>query len=91
MFYISPYYPNGQVVFHEIALTIGTVPGNILYLLSVAPGRFSVPRHAQAYPAAVLIPAGIILQKTRLYFIIRRFEYVKDIRKRKSKTGNRIP
>ena len=29
MFYISPYYPNGQVVFHEIALTIGTVPGNI--------------------------------------------------------------
>ena len=40
MFYISPYYPNGQVVFHEIALTIGTVPGNILYLFSVALGGF---------------------------------------------------
>ena len=40
MFYISPYYPNGQVVFHQIALTIGTVPGNILYLLSVVLGGF---------------------------------------------------
>ena len=40
MFYISPYYPNGQVVFHEIALTIGTAAGNILYLLSVLWGGF---------------------------------------------------
>ena len=40
MFYISPYYPNGQIVFHEIALTIGTAPGNLLYLLSVILGGF---------------------------------------------------
>ncbi len=38
MFYISPYYPNGQVVFHQISLTIGTLAGNILYLLSVLLG-----------------------------------------------------
>ena len=40
MFYISPYYPNGQVVFHEIALTIGTAAGNILYLAAVVLGGF---------------------------------------------------
>lgn len=40
MFYISPYYPNGQIVFHEIALTIGTAAGNVLYLLSVILGGF---------------------------------------------------
>ena len=38
MFYISPYYPNEQIVFHEIALTIGILPGNLLYLSSVALG-----------------------------------------------------
>ncbi|MCB7317215.1 TMEM164 family acyltransferase [Lacrimispora sp. 210928-DFI.3.58] len=38
MFYISPYYPNGQVIFHQIALTIGILPGNLLYLLSVILG-----------------------------------------------------
>lgn len=40
MFYISPYYPNGQIVFHEISLTIGTLAGNILYLISVISGGF---------------------------------------------------
>ena len=40
MFYISPYYPNGQVVFHQIALTIGTAWGNLLYLVSVLLGGF---------------------------------------------------
>lgn len=40
MFYISPYYPNGQIVFHEISLTIGTFAGNLLYLISVLLGGF---------------------------------------------------
>lgn len=38
MFYISPYYPNGQLVFHQIALKIGTSAGNMLYLLAVMLG-----------------------------------------------------
>lgn len=42
MFYISPYYPNGQIVFHELALTVGTVAGNVLYLLSVILGGFLI-------------------------------------------------
>lgn len=40
MFYISPYYPNGQIVFHQISLTIGILPGNLLYLSSVTLGGF---------------------------------------------------
>lgn len=40
MFYISPYYPNGQIVFRQIALTIGTTAGNLLYLGSVVLGGF---------------------------------------------------
>lgn len=40
MFYISPYYPNGQILFHQIALTIGTAAGNLLYLCAVALGGF---------------------------------------------------
>lgn len=38
MFYISPYYPNGQVIFHQIALAAGTLPGNLLYILSIILG-----------------------------------------------------
>ena len=38
MFYLSPYYPNSQVVFHQIALTLGVGTGNILYLLSMILG-----------------------------------------------------
>lgn len=38
MFYISPYYPNLQIVFHRISLTIGITFGNICYLLSVITG-----------------------------------------------------
>ena len=40
MFYISPYYPNGQIVFHQIALTIGTAAGNLLYLAAMVLGGF---------------------------------------------------
>ena len=42
MFYISPYYPNSQVIFHEIALTVGVTAGNVLYLLSVIAGGAAV-------------------------------------------------
>lgn len=42
MFYISPYYPNGQVVFHQIALTVGTLAGNLIYLVGVAAGGLAV-------------------------------------------------
>ena len=38
MFYISPYYPSTQPVFHEIALYIGIMPANLLYLLTVCVG-----------------------------------------------------
>lgn len=44
MFYITPYYPTTQPVFHEIALVIGTTPANLLYLLSVCLGGYLVHR-----------------------------------------------
>ena len=40
MFYISPYYPNEQIVFHRIALGIGITAGNLIYLTGVALGGF---------------------------------------------------
>ena len=38
MFYITPYYPSLQRVFHTIALTVGIIPGNIIYLFCVCLG-----------------------------------------------------
>ena len=38
MFYISPYYPSTQPVFHEIALHIGILPANFLYLVTICIG-----------------------------------------------------
>ena len=40
MFYISPYYPNGQIVFYQIALEIGVAAGNLVYLTGVLAGGF---------------------------------------------------
>ncbi|MCI8888907.1 MAG: YwaF family protein [Hungatella sp.] len=40
MFYISPYYPITQVVFHDISMAWGIWPGIALYLLSVCAGAF---------------------------------------------------
>lgn len=40
MFYISPYHPSCQIVFHQIALVVGTFWGNVVYLLSVCTGGF---------------------------------------------------
>lgn len=38
MFYISPYYPSGQVVFHQIALQFGVLAGNVTYLFAICLG-----------------------------------------------------
>lgn len=40
MFYISPYYPSAQIVFHEIALKYGISIGNAVYLMAVCLGGF---------------------------------------------------
>lgn len=42
MFYISPYYPNGQIVFHQIALKLGITAGNLIYLAGVLAGGMAV-------------------------------------------------
>lgn len=42
MFYITPYYPSSQPVFHEIALEIGIIPANLLYLATVCFGGYLV-------------------------------------------------
>ena len=44
MFYITPYYPTTQPVFHEIALGIGIVPANLLYLMTVCLGGYLMHR-----------------------------------------------
>lgn len=38
MFYISPYYPSAQIVFHEIALKYGISAGNAVYLFATCLG-----------------------------------------------------
>ncbi len=40
MFYISPYYPSTQAVFHQIALKTGILAGNLIYLFSICLGGF---------------------------------------------------
>lgn len=40
MFYISPYYPNNQIVFHALALKLGIPAGNLVYLGAVLLGGF---------------------------------------------------
>lgn len=42
MFYINPFYPSEQIVFHEISLSIGIVPGIVVYLSAVCLGAFMV-------------------------------------------------
>ncbi len=42
MFYISPYHPSQQAVFHQLSLTIGIFPGNLLYVASAALGAFLI-------------------------------------------------
>ena len=40
MFYITPYYPTTQLIYARIAKTLGTIPGNIIYLLSIILGAW---------------------------------------------------
>lgn len=40
MFYISPYYPSAQIVFHDIAITYGIPIGNAVYLAATCLGGF---------------------------------------------------
>ena len=40
MFYISPYHPITQVVFHEISLALGIGPGIGIYLASIGVGAY---------------------------------------------------
>ena len=40
MFYISPFHPSSQPVFHEIACTAGIFWGNLLYVVSMTVGAF---------------------------------------------------
>ena len=40
MFYISPYYPSAQIVFHEIAVKFGIGVGNAVYLFATCLGGF---------------------------------------------------
>lgn len=42
MFYISPFYPNNQIVFHEIAVKLGITTGNLIYVASVCFGGFLI-------------------------------------------------
>lgn len=44
MFYISPYYPTTQIIFHDIALRIGILPANLLYLAVICLGGYVVHR-----------------------------------------------
>ena len=40
MFYISPYYPSAQIVFHDIAVNYGISMGNAFYLAATCLGGF---------------------------------------------------
>ena len=40
MFYISPFHPSSQPVFHEIACTFGIFWGNLLYVVAMIAGGF---------------------------------------------------
>ena len=42
MFYLSPYYPSQQVVFHQIALAVGIFWGNVIYVAAAALGGFVI-------------------------------------------------
>lgn len=38
MFYISPYHPSKQLLFHDIALKMGILPGHLFYLAAICIG-----------------------------------------------------
>ncbi|MBR2701175.1 MAG: YwaF family protein [Erysipelotrichaceae bacterium] len=44
MFYITPYYPTTQPVFHQIAVALGILPGIIIYLAAITIGSYLLYR-----------------------------------------------
>ena len=42
MFYISPYHPSSQPVFHQISLTLGILPGILIYIGAMIAGAFLI-------------------------------------------------
>lgn len=44
MFYITPYYPTTQPVFHEISVALGILPGAIIYLAAITLGSYLLYR-----------------------------------------------
>lgn len=42
MFYISPYHPSSQLVFHQISQLLGILPGILIYIGAMALGAFLV-------------------------------------------------
>lgn len=42
MFYISPYSPSSQVVFHQISLALGIFPGILIYIAAMVLGAFLI-------------------------------------------------
>ena len=57
MFYISPYHPTTQIVFHQISMKLGIIPGHIIYLLAICLGAYllhllfkKVPKTAKSRP-----------------------------------------
>ena len=44
MFYITPYYPTTQPVFHQIAVALGILPGILIYLGAITIGSYIIYR-----------------------------------------------
>ena len=44
MFYITPYYPSTQVVFHDIAVRLGILPEIVIYLAAIILFSFAIYR-----------------------------------------------
>lgn len=40
LFYITPYYPNTQIVYSQIASLVGIIPGNLIYMASIILGAW---------------------------------------------------
>ena len=48
MFYITPYYPTTQVVYHEIALALGILPEIVIYLAAIIAFSYGIFRLERA-------------------------------------------
>ena len=44
MFYITPYYPTTQPIFHEISVALGILPGILIYLGAITAGSYLLYR-----------------------------------------------